>query len=83
MSEQLSKQEQMLYEYMLHNANVDVPIIDICRHIYNGHEGAARRAQQFVGAVISRVNKKQNTHEIIPGLQVKRTYRLQIKTMLI
>lgn len=83
MGEELSKQEKTLYEYMLHNANVDVPIIDLCRHISNNHEGAARRAQQYIGAVISRINKKQNQYEIVPGLQFKRTYRLQIKTFLI
>ena len=82
MSEQLSRQEQALYEYMLSRADIDVPIIDICTHISKGHGDGIRYAQQYIGAVISRINKKQDQYEIVPGLQLKRTYRLQVKTSL-
>lgn len=81
-SEALTKREKQLYEYMLRNANEDISIHDMCQAIAL-QAGDARRAWQHLGAVISKVNKKQNQYEIVPGLQVKRTYRLQIKTLLI
>lgn len=82
MSEHLTKRERQLYDYMLHNANIDISIEALCKAIAIEADDA-RRAWQHLGAVISKVNKKQVQHEIIPGLHVKRTYRLQIKTLLI
>lgn len=82
MSNYLTRREQKLFEFMLHNANADISIEALCKTVAI-YTDDARRAQQHIGAVISKVNKKQSVYEIVPGLHVKRTYRLQIKELLL
>lgn len=60
--------------------NTDVNIIDIYDELYGDTrpKPSFKIQQQYVGSVVSRLNKKYDGHAIIPGT-LKRTYRLIVK----
>lgn len=78
---------------MLGNANTDVLIDDMWQCIDAMRRNNARfmdyeklderKKQQYLGAVITRINKKVSEYEIVPGVRLKRSYRLQTKTLLV
>lgn len=76
----LSYTEKEMYDCLASRGqNVDVSILEIHKSVYMEELGA-RKMQQRIGAVVSRINRKMESctpvaGRIVPG-ERKRTYRL-------
>lgn len=80
----LSPNEDALLSFMLHaGLDSDVPLSDLFRCLLAAQgnpdpDSIGSTMQQYVGAYVSRINRKQDDYSIIPG-ELKRTYRVQLK----
>lgn len=79
----LSPMEHSLLIYMrAHGVGCDIPIANMWGCLVgpapNPDDFDMRSMQQYVGAFVSRINRKQDEYEIVPG-ELKRTYRVQYK----
>jgi len=79
---QLSTMERSLLAFMQDRGyGTDVPIMNMYAALMRGNpdpDNISSAVQQYVGAFVSRINRKQDDYEIVPG-NVKRTYRVQLK----
>jgi len=73
----LSEQESALFYYFYHEVGLDkdVPIAVIHDKLYGNVERDHKTKQQYIGSIVSKVNRKTDGYRIRPG-EVKRTYRL-------
>lgn len=80
MSNSLTPREsELLGKFMLAGKNKDVPIDDLHAAMFDDADNRdGKTPQQRLGAIISKVNRKLDGTEIVPG-QLKRTYRFQDK----
>lgn len=70
----LAEAELTIYD-AFEKPDTDVPIELLHGLLYPGMYRTAKQQQQYVGAVISRINAKLRSVKIKPGA-IKRTYRL-------
>lgn len=76
----LSEQEQRLASYMAGRPyGTDIPISELYYAVFDADYTDFRVAQQRLGSVVSKINRKRSECKIEPG-RVKRTYRLERKT---
>lgn len=79
----LSPQEGILLTFMRNKGiGADIRIYDMWLEltaVKMVFEDGNRNMQHYVGAYVSRINRKQDEYEIVPG-ELKRTYRVQLKT---
>jgi hypothetical protein len=73
----LSPTEYKLLSFMrARGVGIEVSIDDMWVELTGDYvnSDAMRDKQQYVGAFVSRINAKSDTHKIVPGAKLKHTY---------
>ncbi len=68
----LSLREENIVDCLLESSG-DIPIMKLYNMLYGHDDADERKAQMYVGAVVSRINLKLVGYRIVPG-ETKRTY---------